>query len=342
MKFLVIRLSSIGDIVLTTPVLRCLKNQVAGAEIHFLAAAAYKDILISNPYLHRIHTEEQLNYGLIDELREENFDAIIDLQDDEDTRRIRAELKLPSFAVNNRELQKSLLTTLKINLLPRHEHVVDRYMKTVASFGVRNDGAGLDHFIPKEQEVTEKDIPASHHLGFIAVVIAASCFTKKLPVPMLQELCNRIDHPIILLGGKQESFEGHQVSAPDPVKIYNACGKFSLHESADLLRRSKLVISHDTGLMHIAAALKKPLISIWGSTVPSLGIWPYYGSRHESHQPQNFDVIEKKLWCRPCTVTGREACPLGHFNCMKKINVDEIVGRIKERLAMGFKLKTES
>ena len=106
----------------------------------------------------------------------------------------------------------------------------------------------------------------------------------------------------------------------DPVKIYNACGKFSLNESADLVRKAKVVIAHDTGLMHIAAAFKKDVISVWGNTVPSFGMYPYQ-TRYEI-----FDV--KKLWCRPCSKIGYDKCPLGHFKCMEKISIDGIVNHV--------------
>jgi heptosyltransferase-2 len=212
-------------------------------------------------------------------------------------------------------------------------HIIDRYMETVASFGVRNDGEGMDYFIPKEEEVQQDDIPASHHLGYIAIVIGASFYTKKLPIYKLQELCQKINHPIILLGAKEEVAEGEEIKKVDPVKIYNACGKFTLNESADLVRKSKLVIAHDTGLMHIAAALKKQVIAIWGSTTPSFGMVPYYGDKYLLHHARPYDDVQvHKLWCRPCTKMGRHKCPQGHFKCMKKIDIDDIVRKVNLRL----------
>jgi heptosyltransferase-2 len=219
--------------------------------------------------------------------------------------------------------------------MPKHLHIIDRYMETVESFGVENDGRGMDYFIPKEHEISEKDIPHSHHLGYIAIVIGASYFTKKLPVYKLQELCKAIDHPIILLGAKEEFNEGELIASVDPIKVYNACGKFSLHESADLVRKSKLVIAHDTGLMHIAAALKKPVIAVWGSTTPSFGMVPYYGENYLAHHAQPYDDVQvHKLWCRPCTKFGRKRCPQGHFKCMKKISIEEIVRKVNKRLSL--------
>ena len=208
-------------------------------------------------------------------------------------------------------------------------HVVDRYMKTVEPFGVYNDGDGMDYFIAPNEEVPFTDIPTSHRAGYIAIVIGATYYTKKLPVNKLKELCQKINHPIILLGGKEEKAEGEEISSLDNIKIYNACGKFSLNESADLVRKSKMVIAHDTGLMHMAAAFKKKVIAVWGSTVPSFGVTPYYGDNYLLQVPQPFNNIEvEKLWCRPCTKFGRNKCPQGHFKCMKNIVIDDIVAQV--------------
>ncbi|RYZ44367.1 MAG: glycosyl transferase, partial [Chitinophagaceae bacterium] len=140
---------------------------------------------------------------------------------------------------------------------------------------------------------------------------------------------------IILLGAKEERAEGDAIASVDPIKIYNACGKFSLHESADLVRQSKVVIAHDTGLMHIAAALRKQVIAIWGSTTPSFGMVPYYGKNFlQRVPPPSDDVQVHKLWCRPCTKIGRNKCPQGHFKCMKNISIDEIVANVEKRLLL--------
>jgi ADP-heptose:LPS heptosyltransferase len=223
-------------------------------------------------------------------------------------------------------------------------HIVDRYMKTVESFDVKNDEAGLDYFIPAKDETKKDDIPASHHAGYIGIVIGAAHNTKKYPVHKLKELCARLDHPIILLGGKEDWQTGDEISAVDPIKVYNACGKFSINESADLVRKSKLVVSNDTGLMHIAAAFKKPIISLWGNTVPSFGMHPYYGKNYlqgysstiDSNRGNNgspYDILQvNKLKCRPCTKIGYDKCPRGHFKCMEKIEVDHVLKAIEARL----------
>ncbi len=263
--------------------------------------------------------------AVIEELRDEKFDYIIDLHNNLRTLKVKKALrKIPSYSFNKLNIKKWLLTGLKINLMPRI-HIVDRYLDTVKSFGVTNDGRGLDYFVPKHDVVADGDIPAAQSLGFIGLVIGAAHNTKKLPLQKLQELCAKIDHPIILLGGPEDRQLGNEIASIDPIKIYNSCGKFNLNESADLVRRAKLIVTHDTGLMHIAAAFKKPVISIWGNTVPSFGMTPYFGNKNIQH-----DLFEVKgLWCRPCSKIGYSKCPLGHFKCMEKQDVLKIAAKAK-------------
>lgn len=323
-KFLIIRFSSIGDIVLTTPVIRCLRKKNRDADIYFLTKKNFAGIVESNLYITKVLTLAEDFDDTIDLLKEEKFDAVIDLHHNLRTLRIKQALKgVPFYSFNKLNTQKWIYTNFKINMMP-DRHIVDRYMETVEGFGVVNDGLGLDYFIPEKDKVKDSDIPFSHSHGFLCVVIGAAHFTKKLPVDKLKELCAKIEYPIILLGGKDDYDNAVEISSVDPVKIYNACGKFSLNESADIVRRSNLVISHDTGLMHIGAAFKKMVFSIWGNTVPSFGMYPYQ---------TKYKVFQvNKLWCRPCSKIGYEKCPLGHFKCMNKIEIDNIAESAKEFL----------
>lgn len=335
MKFLIIRFSSIGDIVLTTPVIRCLKKQVPDAEVHFLTKDAFRSVVEFNPCIDKLHVLAHSWELMIEELKIENYDCIIDLHHNVKTLRVKNALKVKSFSFYKLNIEKYIYTSVKINVLP-NIHIVDRYMKTVASFGVKNDGAGLDYFIPAKVETKKEDIPTSHHAGYIACVIGAAHFTKRWPVHKWKEFCEKTNHPIILLGGKEDEANGNEIASADPVKVYNACGKFSINESADLVRKSKVVVTNDTGLMHIAAAYKRPIISLWGNTVPSFGMYPYYGveQTHATVINRGMDNITQvnKLWCRPCSKIGYNKCPLGHFKCMEKIEVDEVVDAVKKRL----------
>jgi len=341
MKFLVIRLSSIGDIVLTTPVIRCLKKQVITAEVHFLTRYSFRYIVEPNPYIDKCHFVHDNLAEITDELINEDFDYVIDLHHNLRSLKVKRALNKKAFSFNKLNIEKWLYTAMKWNRLPP-VHIVDRYMQTVDSFGVKNDGAGLDYFIPKEDEVKESDIPASHHAGFIGFVIGAALNTKKYPLHKVESFCRQIDHPVILLGGKEDHEDGERIAAVDPYKIYNACGKFRLNESADLVRRAKLVITNDTGLMHIAAAFKRPVISLWGNTVPEFGMYPYYGDNYLSaikvHDPGAanklpYEILEiRNLGCRPCSKIGYKKCPLGHFKCMEQIEVSWLSQKVNERI----------
>jgi len=333
MKFLIIRFSSIGDIVLTTPVVRCLKKQVPDATIHFLVKDSFRSVIEHNPYIDKIQLLAHSWELMMHELQEEDYDFIIDLHHNLRTLRLKKILGKKTFSFNKLNIQKYIYTSIKWNVMP-DVHIVDRYMKTIESFGVENDGLGLDYFISKTEEVSQKDIPASHHAGYIGIVIGAAHNTKKYPVHKLRELCQRLNHPVILLGGKGDMQNGNLVAGADPIKIYNACGKFSINESADLVRKARLIVSNDTGLMHIAAAFKKPIISLWGNTVPSFGMYPYYGDIFlKSQNKDPYMILQvNKLNCRPCSKIGYNKCPRGHFKCMEDITVQEVIQAINARL----------
>ncbi|MCY7422916.1 MAG: glycosyltransferase family 9 protein [Chitinophagaceae bacterium] len=329
-KVLIIRFSSIGDIVLTTPVIRCVKKQLLFAEVHYLTRYAFKSLLESNPYIDKLHLLNDNMAELLPSLIKEQFDYVIDLHHNVRTLKVKRALDSSvAFSFKKLNVQKWLLTALKVNVMPK-VHIVDRYMDTVKTLGIRNDGMGLDYFIPDQDRVPDNDLPMSHAFGFIGVVIGAALNTKKLPTEKLKELCSKIDYPIILLGGPEDKPSGDEIASGDSIRIYNSCGKFNLNESADLVRRSKFIITHDTGLMHIAAAFKKQIISIWGNTVPEFGMDPYYGLA--SQPSDEFEV--KGLWCRPCSKIGFAKCPLGHFKCMNKQDIEKIVQTTIIRLAV--------
>lgn len=320
MKFLIIRFSSIGDIILTTPVIRCLKKQVPGAEVHMVTRQAFRDILASNPYIDKLHLLKDNLSETIGGLKEEAFDYIIDLHHNIRSLKVKRALGVKSFSFNKLNIEKFIYTNFKVNLLPP-VHIVDRNLDTLKTFGVKKDGEGLDYFIPLEDEIADSDLPLPHRQAYVGLVIGAALPTKRLPVHKLQALCNSLDFPIILLGGPEDRETGELIAAVNPERVFNACGKFNLNESAALVKKAELIITHDTGLMHIAAAFKKPIISIWGNTVPAFGMAPYYGKYNIRHC--QFEV--NGLNCRPCSKIGYKKCPRGHFKCMKNQNVQSIV-----------------
>jgi len=321
-KFLVIRLSSIGDIVLTSPVVRCLKQQVENAEVHFVTKQKHASIVFTNPYVDKVHIFRENISELISELEKEQFDYIIDLHQNFRSNRIKNRLNIPAFSFEKLNIQKFLYVQLKINRLP-DKHIVDRYLETLSVFDVKNDGQGLDYFIPENGSYPLNQLPRIFQNGFVAFVIAGTYFTKRLPVEKISEICRRIDFPVILIGGKNEYETGEKVLPGSGANVLNLAGKLSLNQSAWLVKKSNVVLTNDTGLMHIAAAFKKKILSFWGNTVPEFGMTPYMP------HPASKIMEVKNLKCRPCSKLGYQKCPKNHFKCMYELNVDEVVGWVK-------------
>jgi len=322
-KILVIRFSSIGDIVLTSPVVRCLANQMKGAKIHFLTKKKYACIVQSNPHISKVHIFNDDLHLLFVELANEKFDYVIDLHHNFRSARIKRHIKAKAFSVNKLNFEKYLLTQFKIDRLPG-VHVVDRYMETVAALNVKNDGQGLDYFIPEKDEFKNSDLPPTFQNGYVAFVIAGTYFTKKLPLEKVSEICQKIDFPVLLLGGKKEFDTGDTILSQSKGNILNYAGKISLNRSASLVRNARLVLTNDTGLMHIGAAFKKKILSFWGNTVPAFGMVPY-----QSHPASQILEIEN-LSCRPCSKLGYQKCPKKHFKCMNDLNPDDAVKWIEK------------
>ncbi len=322
MKVLVIRFSSIGDIVLTTPVLRCIKQQRPDVELHFATKASFRAVMGYNPYIDKFHYLENDDNELIASLKAENFDFIVDLHNNLRTLKIKKKLKVKSKAYQKLNIKKWLLVNLKLNLMP-DKSIVERYLDAAKSLGIKNDGQGLDYFLPEHSTLKNSDLPMSHWAGYVGCVIGGSYNTKKLPADKWKELVSQVPYPVILMGGPEDRAEGDEIAASAPVKVYNACGKFSLNESAWMVKHAKVVVSNDTGLMHIAAAYKKPIISLWGNTSPEMGMFPYYGYNNINNVKAPMSVLmeNKTLICHPCSKIGYEKCPKGHFKCMKELDM---------------------
>ncbi|MFZ9660337.1 MAG: glycosyltransferase family 9 protein [Chitinophagaceae bacterium] len=324
-KILIIRFSSIGDIVLTSPVIRCVKKQLENVELHFLVKKNFASIVVSNPFVDKVIALDQNLSSTIHELKKEGYSQIVDLQNNLKSLRIKNALGIPCRSFNKLNIEKWIFVNLKINRLPAL-HVVDRYLETVSEHGVVNDGLGLQFFIPQEYEVNVNEFVSGAFDKYIGVVIGAAHQTKKMPLHKWKELVSKINEPIIVLGGKDDFEEGAALSALAPKRIFNACGQFNLYQSASLIRQSAIVVTHDTGLMHIAAAFKKPIISIWGNTVPEFGMYPYYGTL----EAKQVIIENKDISCRPCSKIGYASCPKGHFKCMESQNINQIVRDIKQ------------
>ena len=322
-KFLIIRFSSIGDIVLTTPVIRCLKEQVEGAEVHYFTKKAFLPVLSGNPYIDQIHVLDNSLSEIIKQLKQINFDYVIDLHHNLRTTIVKTRLNILAFSFNKLNIEKWLLVNMKINRLP-NVHIVDRYLETTKVFDVNNDGKGLDYFIDTKDEISINDLPGTHQNGYAGFVIGAKHNTKRLPRTKIVSMVQMLKLPVIVMGGKEDSEDGDYIQQQSGELCYSACGKYNLGQSASLVKQANVIITHDTGLMHIASAFHKKIISIWGNTIPEFGMYPYLP--HADSQ-----IVEVKgLKCRPCSKIGYKTCPKGHFKCMNEINEEKVVALAKE------------
>ena len=322
MKVLVVRFSSIGDIVLTTPVLRGLKEQIENIEIHYLTKKQFAPILQENPRIDKIYTIDNHIDELVDDLKKEKYAIIIDLHNNLRTKSLKFKLRRPSKSINKLNWKKWLFVQLKINTMPR-KHIVDRYFETVASLGVKNDQKPCEYFISENDEVNVTEKLGVLPNEFVAIAIGAQFKTKKMPKELLVKIISKLKEPVVLMGGAMDADLAKELIVLSSNSIIkNACGGFNLSESASIVKQSKRLITNDTGMMHIATCFSVQIDSVWGNTVPDLGMYPYYPNAKDK-----FSIHEVKgLNCRPCSKIGFQDCPKKHFDCMKKQNVQEIVG----------------
>lgn len=295
-----------------------------------LTKSSYRSIYAANPFINKVFELQGNMKELIGQLRKEHYDFVIDLHKNWRSLRVRMALHRPSSSFPKLDFRKFLYTKLKIGKLPQ-VHIVDRYFKAVERLGVHNDGQGLDFFFNEGDELHYEDLPEAFHDGFVAVVIGGQHATKILPEEKVVEVCNALDYAVILVGGPEDAARGERIKEKVGSYVGNSCGSLTLGQSASLLQLADAVITNDTGMMHIAAALRKPIVSVWGNTVPEFGMYPYLP---KGMKPAVM-IENKGLKCRPCDKLGYAMCPKGHFNCMNSLDAREIAEKTKAELSSG-------
>jgi len=312
MKILVVRFSSIGDVVLTTPVVRCMALQLPDAEIHYVTKKAFIPVLEGNPHITKIITIDSSVSEKMAELKAEHYDVVIDLHRNVRTLRLKRALGVKSYAFPKRNIEKFLLTVFKINRMP-DVHVVDRYFEAVKHIGVKNDGLPCELFLAPSDEVELSDNNLRSQ-QFIAVAMGAQFATKQMPIHLMEEVLSGVELPIVLLGGPTDTERANLLKQElSSQQVVDFCGKITLRQSAFVVSQASAILTGDTGLMHIASAFRIPIVSVWGNTVPALGMYPYAPqdrSLYSIHEVNN-------LSCRPCSKIGYKECPKKHFKCME-------------------------
>ncbi len=308
-KVLIIRLSSLGDILLSTPLIRTLKEKYPQIEIDFLLKERYKDVLVQNPYLNHIY-EYPVNNDeltkLIEYLKNQNYDLALDLQNNFRSKRINSSIKVPKLKFRKKDLEKMLLVHLKINKLTGTPPIPVRYSKVLNEFQLDNNG--LDLFTNKKPSNLFKD--DQKYIGFCP---GSRHFTKMWPKEYYIRLGNILKNEkynIALFGGQDDFDICKEISSQIQDSI-NLCNKDDILQTAADMKKCNAVVCNDSGLMHTACAEKIPVLAFFGSTVKEFGFTPY--------RNKNIILENNSLSCRPCTHIGKSYCPKRHFKCMVDI-----------------------
>jgi lipopolysaccharide heptosyltransferase II len=323
-KILVIRLSSIGDIILTTPLVRRLRRAFPEAQIDYLVKPAFKQLLAHNPRINTVLTTDQQSL--------DRYDVIIDLQNNFRSKRLRSGKAKTLFFYRKQNWKKWLLVQFKVNLFKTCTPVPERYIEAAEELGLKDDGLGCELFVGKDAQAYASQM-LTGEFPKLAVCYGAKHFTKQFPVEkfarVLNDLLDRHQIDVLLLGGKEDAALGEEIfrriEKKDRVKDFS--GKCSLMETAALLSASDAVLTNDTGLMHMASAFGKPMVVLFGSSVEAFGFAPY-------RVPSRILQVDG-LSCRPCSHIGRSRCPKGHFKCMNDISDASVTNAVEKALKKG-------
>ena len=272
-----------------------------------------------NPHISKHWIYQQREVELIADLKKEKFDLIVDLQKNIQSKKLCSALSVRSISFDKNNIRKWLFVNFKTPALPG-THIVDRYFDSLKSIDLKNDGLGLEFFI--DPKIEEKMLNLDE--DYICIALGAAHNTKQIPESILMKICDQVHAKIHLLGGVQDKEKGDRI-AKGRKHVMNYAGGCSLHESALHIKNAKLLLTGDTGLMHIAVGLAVPSLVMWGNTVPDFGMYPYYGDK----KIYTFNHQVEGLSCRPCSKLGKTSCPKGHFNCMNKQNIELIVEQIQ-------------
>ncbi len=332
-KIMIIRFSSIGDILLASPFIRQTRIAFPHATIDFVVKKRFSQLLRFNPHLNHLYEFDEttgLN-GLIKlrkKIREKQYDIIFDLHNNIRSRILTFGQKGKIFRIKKGKLRRALLVYFKLNTYKEAIPIPERYLKVGQKAGVKDDFNGLEifwknHYAEGLSTVVDNRLLKS---DFIVVAPGAGFKTKQWPLiyfrQLLEMVMEKTPYKVVLLGSEKERDEFRMLEVSE--RIFNYAGKLSILESAIVMSHAKFAVTNDSGLMHMATSVNTPVAAIFGSTTKELGFFPYR-ARHK--------VIENpKVWCRPCSHIGRNKCPLIHFKCMRSITPQDVFEEIKDWL----------
>ena len=326
-RVLVIRLSSLGDILLTTPVLRLLREYYPEAQIDFLTKATYRDILCANPCIDRLLLLEpqQGLWKLLGSLRQTRYDVVVDLHRTLRSRLLsRGLLARRKLTYAKRTLRRAFLVHLGWNTLRTMTPVPELYAAPLRRLGITTALPPLEmHLTAESREAmrsyVQQELSESVGRPLLAVAPGAHWATKRWPVERFataaEALAQTQGAAVVVLGSGKEAQLAQELCQRLSVPVLNSTGQLSLMHTAALLQQCHLLLSNDSGLMHMATALRVPVVAIFGPTVQEFGFYPFKGCAQ---------VVSAALPCRPCSTKGSRRCPRGHHHCMQQVTVAQV------------------
>lgn len=335
-KFLIIRFSSIGDVILTTPLVRCLRAKYPTAQIDFLVKKEFAVVLSGNPHLSNIITfdkkEGKAELRQVRQLvRQENYTHILDIQINIRSLIVTTGSGAKVSGFSKKLLARDMLIRFGKNIYTEIKPVFLRYFEAAAMLVVDYDGRGTEVFPDTTDNAKVTEILKVNNIdpGKPILVIAPGAHweNKRWPVDKYatasDTFCNETGAYPLLIGGNGDVEICEQVQALMKTPSLNLAGKLSLMGSASLLGMAKMIFTNDTGMLHLAQAMKTPVVAVFGPTTRELGFFPI---------EQNSRVAETDVSCRPCTQKGLHTCPKKHFRCMNDIKPETVSALAMELL----------
>jgi ADP-heptose:LPS heptosyltransferase len=318
-SILLIRLSSLGDIVLTTSLIATLRERYPSGKIELVISKEYESLIPSISGLTHVHVFDKSSgiSGLQElrrKLRTEQFDHVLDLHNVLRTKMLRRGLGKTVIVINKRTFLRWLLVKFKIDRLINEPDVIGRYFETAASLGVKDSGAGPTFHIH-----------AAHDSKRIAIAPGSRHWNKRWPAEYFATVAKRLienGYHIDIHGSEADRSIADGIVEALPMGTFNNyTGKLNLTEVASTVAEAGAIITNDSGLMHVAEAVGTKVIAIFGPTVKQFGFAP---------RNPNAVVLEVTgLYCRPCTAIGLDHCPEKHFRCMTEIKPEKVLHELK-------------
>lgn len=335
-RILVVRFSSIGDIVLITPLLRALRTRHPGCYLAVATKEEFAPLLRHNPHIDRII---ELAAGdrltrLARDLRTESFTHHLDLHDSMRSRALRLLVRGQWHGYPKHRLARATLIRTKRNIYPPGTPpVAERYFAAARDLDVAPDGGPPDVYLDPAERVRArtwlKDLRLGDGRPVVVAAPMAAHFTKRWPVAQWRDLVSSLTArgvDIVVVGGPNDVAACQSVAEAGGTRAVSATGAAGLQGTASLIDRARVVVAGDTGVMHMSTALDTPVVALYGPTVESLGFFPYKARA---------TILERDLACRPCSKMGGPVCPLGHHQCLAGIGHEEVVSAVEGWLGQG-------